>query len=110
MFGPRRWLTLEDVEGDPEWIVDKNLMMARHKHARPNDFFFLCTDEGSVGQAHSKKQKELMSKERLVEVNQNGAVRRMTVAQFRKEFADWEYAPGAEAKEEKTDENEVTVQ
>ena len=93
----RRWLTLDDVQNSKDWIVDTNLMIARHKKARPDDFFFLCSDEKRVGVAHTKLQEELL-KPAMVEVNQNGNVRRMTVTQFHKEFKDWEFKP-----EEKTD-------
>lgn len=104
-----RWYPVEDVENNDEWIVDKNMMIARKVSDPVNKFYFLCNktdmhDDQSKMKPQTETQKELM-KPRMIEVNINGAAKFMTIEQFRTEFADWHVVADGE-KEQKIDDTE----
>lgn len=95
----RNWMSRDAVENNPQdWIVNKELGIARLKDGPPNKFFFLA-DASDLKRrdfsAKTKGQKNAMEKmkARFVKVTIDGVTEKMPMAEFREFYHKWKDTP-----------------
>jgi hypothetical protein len=95
----RSWLSTDEVKNG-DYIVDEALGVARLRNDPTNMIYFLCDKEALEKAAEDKREPEPqtdMHKKamapKMVEVNLNGEITKMTLADFRVRFKDWKVSP-----------------